>query len=187
MLTNTLLKQLIKTRFLFVLFIRYIKVHLSSYTGQQTLKWKLKFLCTFLYTLLLPAVECVCKSFLFVWRAVLMVFGPSWLNKVNWIRKIKKKKRRRVYKCTEKSYVKIQFPLQRFLIQTSKSSLLCSLSHLLLLLCYSPGKREYTVWIVLQGQGRNNSERVVAAVAAAACGVGLKKEKTGCQCGWTAK
>lgn len=27
MLTNTLFKQLIKTRFLFVLFIRYIKVH----------------------------------------------------------------------------------------------------------------------------------------------------------------
>lgn len=78
MLTNTLFKQLIKTRFVFVLFIRYIKVHLSSYTGQQqTLKWKWKFLCTFLYTLLQPAVECVCKTFLFVWRAVLMVFGPS--------------------------------------------------------------------------------------------------------------
>lgn len=33
-----------------------------------------------------------------------------------------------------------------------------SLSHLLLLLCCLLGKCEYTVWIVLQGQGRNNSE-----------------------------
>lgn len=53
-----------------------------------------------------------------------------------------------------KKYIEFQLSVECILNQTFRSSL-CG-AGLLLPLCYGLGKCEYTVWIVLQGQGRNN-------------------------------